>query len=186
MRKKFYTFLFLFGFFALSAYSQISLQLGFTNVYSIGKWTDYIDYSFGGGGGVEYTLPLDLGAAELGLQLKSEFLLLIPNDPDVGEIYDVTLLPGLFLSVPFMLENAHVCAHPELACGVDFHLSKSSEGKKLYTDFLLYAALPVRFQFPFLKMLELEFAPAYLFMFEKNQVLTQAGFRTGLVWRIYE
>ena len=184
MGKKFYTFLFLFGFFTVSAYSQVSLQLGFTNVYSIGKWTDYIDYSFGGGGGVEYTLPLDLGAAEFGVQLKSEFLVLIPTESGYGAINDVTVLPGVFISVPFMLEKARVSVHPELACGADFHLATNEDGKKVYTDFLLYAALPVRFQIPFLKMLELEFAPAYLFMFEKNNVLAQFGFRTGLVWNI--
>ena len=184
MRKKFFTFLFFFGFFTVSAYSQVSLQIGFTNVYSIGKWTDYIDYSFGGGGGVEYTLPFDLGEAELGVQLKSEFLILIPTESGYGAINDVTILPGVFISVPFMVEKAKVSVHPEIACGVDLHFATNKEGKKVYTDFLLYAALPVRFQIPFLKMLELDFAPAYLFMFEKNNILCQSGFRAGLVWRI--
>jgi hypothetical protein len=184
MRKKSFAFLVIVVFFYVSAYSQISLQLGCTNVYSVGSWTDYIDYSFGGGGGVEYSLPLDLGAAELGVQLKSEFLVLIPKEAGYGAINDVTILPGVFISVPFMLDKARVCAHPELACGVDIHLATNDQGKKVYTDFLLYAALPIRWQIPFLQMLDLEFAPAYLFMFEKNNVLAQFGFRTGLVWNI--
>ena len=184
MRKKSFAFLFIVAFFTISAYSQISLQLGCTNVYSVGSWTDYIDYSFGGGGGVEYTLPLDLGNVDLGVQLKSEFLVLIPKEAGYGAINDVTILPGVFISIPFMGEKAHVCAHPELACGVDLHLSTNEDCKKVYTDLLLYAALPVRFQIPFLKMLDLEFAPAYLFMFEKNNILSQFGFRTGLVWNI--
>ncbi len=184
MRKKFFTFLFLLGFFSAFAYSQISLHFGCTNVYSIGSWTDYIDYSFGGGGGVEYTLPLDLGNVDLGLQLKSEFLLLISKDPDFGSINDVTILPGVFISVPFMLEKARVSVHPELALGVDLHFAHNAEGKKVYTDFLIYGALPVRFEFPFLPSLALDFGPVYLFMFEKNNILWQSGFRAGLVWRI--
>ena len=163
------------GAFAVNAY--------FSNYFPVSAWSDYVILSLGGGGGVEYALPLELGAADLGVQLKSEYAFVVPRDAQVNAFSDISIMPGIFVNLPFALENIEMCFHPELAYGVDFHILKADDKQNVYIDQLIYVALPVRFALPPLKMFELELSPVYIFLFEKQGSFMQTGYRAGLVWR---
>lgn len=163
------------GAFAVNAY--------FSNYFPVSAWSDYVILSLGGGGGVEYALPLELGAADLGVQLKSEYAFVVPRDAQVNAFSDITVMPGVFVNLPFAFENIEMSFHPELAYGVDFHIIKTGGKQNVYIDQLVYVALPVRFALPALDMFELELAPAYTFLFEKQGTFVQTGYRAGIVWR---
>ncbi len=171
-----------FFIFLISPVFSLALHLDFTNLWATGSWANSVALSLGGGGGVEYTLPLEMENCGCGVQLKADYLYVVPKEASADSISDISILPGLFVSLPFKLEAVNLCLHPELAYGVVLHNAKTSGQQKLYIDSLLYLALPVRLSFLSLPQLEMDAGPVYTFAFEKKSVLTQAGFRAGVVW----
>ncbi|MBO4630182.1 MAG: hypothetical protein J5687_09565 [Treponema sp.] len=162
---------------------SLAIQLNFSNLWSTGIWSDSVALSLGGGGGVEYTLPLELENCDCGVQFKAEYLYVIPKQAGTDSFSDISILPGLFVSLPFKLESVNLSLHPELGYGVVLHNAKVDGHKKLYVDQMIYLAMPLRLSFLGLPQLELDAGPVYTFTFEKKSVLTQAGCRAGLVWR---
>ena len=167
---------------AKSNQKTFSLDFYFSNLYATGPWSEYVFSSIGGGGGLEYTLPLTFENCDLGLQLKAEYHYVMIKDSSLDSLSDILILPGFFVSLPFKLETVNLSLHPELAYGVILHNSTIENQKKTYADQLLYLALPMRLSFLALPQVEIEAAPVYSFAFEKKGVLTQSGFRAGLVW----
>ena len=167
----------------ISPIFSLAIQLNFTNLWPTGIWADSVVLSIGGGGGVEYTLPLELENCDFGVQLKAEYLYVVPKQADADSFSDISILPGLFATLPFKLETVNLSLHPELGYGVVLHNAKVGGQKKLYVDQMIYLALPLRLSFLALPRLELDAGSVYTFAFEKKSVLIQAGCRAGVVWR---
>ena len=148
-----------FCIFLISPVFSLALQLNFTNLWPTGFWADSVALSLGGGGGVEYTLPLELENCDCGVQLKAEYLYVIPKQAGTDPFTDISILPGLFVSLPFKLEAVNLSLHPEFGYGVVLHNAKTDGQKKLYVDSLLYFAMPVRLSFLGLPQLEIDVGP---------------------------
>ena len=68
-----------------------------------------------------------------------------------------------------------------------FHRIKSDKAPELqalYVDQFLTVCTGLRLAMPGLLNLEIELAPLCTMVFEKNDLLLQAGFRAGVVWHL--
>ncbi len=184
--KKLFWVLLVLGVFAHSLTAQ-GIGAYFCNSYPAGKWAEYVKTSVGGGVSAEYTLPLNLDSFDLGLNLRAEYSMLIAKKTElISSAGDITVLPGLFVSVPFAIGSMDAAFVADLSYGAVIHNIKGMDSSGLngiYVDQLMGVSAGVRLGMPALEQLQLELAPCYTFAFEDSRLLMQAGFRLGVIWR---
>ena len=156
--------------------------------FATGDWADYVTAAIGGGGGVEYTLPLNLSALDVGFSLRGECLALLPKSGGVVKSgLDFSVLPGVFVRIPFLVGSATAAFQPELSYGVVIHSINSDNTdmvESLYTDQVLCFSAGFRLSIPKAEKLEIELAPQCSAIFEKSDVIFQPGLRLGAVWHL--
>ncbi|MBR5401181.1 MAG: hypothetical protein IK102_05140 [Treponema sp.] len=186
MKKK---FLLLSLILSINVFNLSAQAIGvyFCNSYPAGNWAEYIKTSIGGGINVEYKLPLNLDKADLNLNLRVESTALISKDTGVIKTScDSSIMPGIFINIPFSIESLSFSFVMELSYGFVAHLIKSDEVSGIYIDQQLCISPGIRFYTPNYEKIVFELAPFSSFAFEQSGVIMQAGFRTGIIWHFVE
>ena len=162
------------------------IGLYFTNTYPAGKWSEFIKTSLGGGFYVDYMLPLNLNALDLGIDMRLEYGFLIPKVTDIIEqAGDISVRPGFIVRIPFTVGNFNMAFVPELSYGIVIHNINATEESKVngvYLDQALGVSPALRFSFPRMNILEFELAQISTFAFEDSAVIIQSGFHIGAIW----
>ena len=170
----------------LVRYEGFAVGAYFSNSYATGKWAKHISSSIGGGINGEYTLPFEFSTFDLGAALNAEIASLIPNETgNIETATDISVLPGVFIRVPFTIGKITMSFNPELCYGLIFHKIQGKDDaipSGIFSDQIFFASLGIRVCIPKFENMEFELTPAYQFAFETSGILFQAGFRTGLIW----
>lgn len=177
----------LFLFISMSNLTAQGIGAYFCNSYPAGKWAEYIKTSVGGGISAEYKLPLNFDIVNIGFNLRTEYTALIPKDLNkINSGSDATIIPGVFVSIPFSIGSLNASFVTELSYGIVVHKIKLDEASDIYIDQLICVSPGLRFYTPNYEKLMWEFAPFSTFAFEKSGVIMQAGFRLGTIWHFID
>ena len=156
--------------------------------FPLGDYSDFSMLNLGASLAGEYTLPLELGNdIDLGLAARAEFAHVFPKSgTPLKSDEELRVYGALWTRVPFMLGNQFFAFQPELGAGLSTFFSKyevsGSQKSGSYVSPLISAALSLRWIPRSLSKLEVEAAPVFTIVPEKEKAAMMLGLRLGAIW----
>ena len=156
--------------------------------FPLGDYSDFSILNLGASLAGEYTLPLELGNdIDLGLAARAEFSHVFPKSgAPLKSDEELRVYGALWARVPFMLGNQFFAFQPELGAGLSTFFSKyevsGSQKSGSYVSPLISAALSLRWIPRSLSKLEVEAAPVFTIVPEKEKAAMMLGLRLGAIW----
>lgn len=156
--------------------------------FPLGDYSDFSMLNLGASLAGEYTLPLELGNdIDLGLAVRAEFAHVFPKSgAPLKSDEELRVYGALWTRVPFMLGNQFFAFQPELGAGLSTFFSKyevsGSQKSGSYVSPLISAALSLRWIPRSLSKLEVEAAPVFTIVPEKEKAAMMLGLRLGAIW----
>ena len=156
--------------------------------FPLGDYSDFSMLNLGASLAGEYTLPLELGNdIDLGLAARAEFAHVFPKSgAPLKSDEELRVYGALWTRVPFMLGNQFFAFQPELGAGLSTFFSKyevsGSQKSGSYVSTLISAALSLRWIPRSLSKLEVEAAPVFTIVPEKEKAAMMLGLRLGAIW----
>ena len=156
--------------------------------FPLGDYSDFSMLNLGASLAGEYTLPLELGNdIDLGLAARAEFAHVFPKSgAPLKSDEELRVYGVLWTRVPFMLGNQFFAFQPELGAGLSTFFSKyevsGSQKSGSYVSPLISAALSLRWIPRSLSKLEVEAAPVFTIVPEKEKAAMMLGLRLGAIW----
>ena len=156
--------------------------------FPLGDYSDFSMLNLGASLAGEYTLPLELGNdIDLGLAARAEFAHVFPKSgAPLKSDEELRVYGTLWTRVPFMLGNQFFAFQPELGAGLSTFFSKyevsGSQKSGSYVSPLISAALSLRWIPRSLSKLEVEAAPVFTIVPEKEKAAMMLGLRLGAIW----
>ena len=156
--------------------------------FPLGDYSDFSMLNLGASLAGEYTLPLELGNdIDLGLAARAEFAHVFPKSgTPFKSDEELRVYGALWTRVPFMLGNQFFAFQPELGAGLSTFFSKyevsGSQKSGSYVSPLISAALSLRWIPRSLSKLEVEAAPVFTIVPEKEKAAMMLGVRLGAIW----
>ena len=154
----------------------------------LGDYSDFAAMNLGASLAGEYTLPLELGNnVDLGLALRAEFgHVFTKSGTPLKADEELRAFAAFWTRIPFMLGNQFFAFQPEVGAGVSTFFSKyevsGKEKKATYISPLVSTALSFRWIPLSLQKLEIEAAPLFTLVPEKDKATMMLGLRLGAVW----
>ena len=156
--------------------------------FALGDYSKFALMNLGGSLAGEYTLPLELPRnMDLGLALRAEFAhVFVKADTALKADEEIRAFGAAWLRIPFMLGNQFFAFQPELGGGLSVFLSKyeiKGESKSnTYLSPLISIAPSFRWIPEPLQKLEVEAAPLFTIVPEKEKATMMLGLRLGAIW----
>ena len=156
--------------------------------FPLGDYSDFSMLNLGASLAGEYTLPLELGNdIDLGLAARAEFAHVFPKSgAPLKSDEELRVYGALWTRVPFMLGNQFFAFQPELGAGLSTFFSKyevsGSQKSGSYVSPLISAAFSLRWIPRSLSKLEVEAAPVFTIVPEKEKAAMMLGLRLGAIW----
>ena len=156
--------------------------------FALGDYSKFALINLGGSLAGEYTLPLELPRnMDLGLALRADFAhVFVKADTALKTDEEIRAFGAAWLRIPFMLGNQFFAFQPELGGGLSVFLSKyeiKGESKSnTYLSPLISIAPSFRWIPEPLQKLEVEAAPLFTIVPEKEKATMMLGLRLGAIW----
>ena len=156
--------------------------------FALGDYSKFALMNLGGSLAGEYTLPLELPRnMDLGLALRADFAhVFVKADTALKTDEEIRAFGAAWLRIPFMLGNQFFAFQPELGGGLSVFLSKyeiKGESKSnTYLSPLISIAPSFRWIPERLQKLEVEAAPLFTIVPEKEKATMMLGLRLGAIW----
>ena len=169
-------------------YQGFAFGGGLFTQFPLGDYSDFAAMNLGASLAGEYTLPLELGNnIDLGLALRAEFgHVFTKSGTPLKADEELRAFAAFWTRIPFMLGNQFFAFQPEVGAGVSTFFSKyevsGKEKKATYISPLVSTALSFRWIPPSLQKLEIEAAPLFTLVPEKDKATMMLGLRLGAVW----
>lgn len=169
-------------------YQGFAFGGGLFTQFPLGDYSDFAAMNLGASLAGEYTLPLELGNnVDLGLALRAEFgHVFTKSGTPLKADEELRAFAAFWNRIPFMLGNQFFAFQPEVGAGVSTFFSKyevsGKEKKATYISPLVSTALSFRWIPQSLQKLEIEAAPLFTLVPEKDKATMMLGLRLGAVW----
>ena len=169
-------------------YQGFAFGGGLFTQFPLGDYSDFAAMNLGASLAGEYTLPLELGNnVDLGLALCAEFgHVFTKSGTPLKADEELRAFAAFWTRIPFMLGNQFFAFQPEVGAGVSTFFSKyevsGKEKKATYISPLVSTALSFRWIPQSLQKLEIEAAPLFTLVPEKDKATMMLGLRLGAVW----
>ena len=169
-------------------YQGFAFGGGLFTQFPLGDYSDFAAMNLGASLAGEYALPLELGNnIDLGLALRAEFgHVFTKSGTPLKADEELRAFAAFWTRIPFMLGNQFFAFQPEVGAGVSTFFSKyevsGKEKKATYISPLVSTALSFRWIPPSLQKLEIEAAPLFTLVPEKDKATMMLGLRLGVVW----
>lgn len=169
-------------------YQGFAFGGGLFTQFPLGDYSDFAAMNLGVSLAGEYTLPLELGNnVDLGLALRAEFgHVFTKSGTPLKADEELRAFAAFWTRIPFMLGNQFLAFQPEVGAGVSTFFSKyevsGKEKKATYISPLVSTALSFRWIPQSLQKLEIEAAPLFTLVPEKDKATMMLGLRLGAVW----
>lgn len=169
-------------------YQGFAFGGGLFTQFPLGDYSDFAAMNLGASLAGEYTLPLELGNnVDLGLALCAEFgHVFTKSGTPLKADEELRGFAAFWTRIPFMLGNQFFAFQPEVGAGVSTFFSKyevsGKEKKATYISPLVSTALSFRWIPQSLQKLEIEAAPLFTLVPEKDKATMMLGLRLGAVW----
>ena len=169
-------------------YQGFAFGGGLFTQFPLGDYSDFAAMNLGASLAGEYTLPLELGNnVDLGLALRAEFgHVFTKSGTPLKADEELRAFAAFWTRIPFMLGNQFFAFQPEVGAGVSTFFSKyevsGKEKKATYISPLVSTALSFRWIPQSLQKLEIEAAPLFTLVPEKDKATMMLGLRLGAVW----
>ena len=169
-------------------YQGFAFGGGLFTQFPLGDYSDFAAMNLGASLAGEYTLPFELGNnVDLGLALRAEFgHVFTKSGTPLKADEELRAFAAFWTRIPFMLGNQFFAFQPEVGAGVSTFFSKyevsGKEKKATYISPLVSTALSFRWIPQSLQKLEIEAAPLFTLVPEKDKATMMLGLRLGAVW----
>lgn len=169
-------------------YQGFAFGGGLFTQFPLGDYSDFAAMNLGASLAGEYTLPLELGNnIDLGLALRAEFgHVFTKSGTPLKADEELRAFAAFWTRIPFMIGNQFFAFQPEVGAGVSTFFSKyevsGKEKKATYISPLVSTALSFRWIPPSLQKLEIEAAPLFTLVPEKDKATMMLGLRLCAVW----
>ncbi len=156
--------------------------------FALGDYSKFALMNLGGSLAGEYTLPLELPKnMDLGLALRAEFAhVFVKADTALKADEEIRAFGAAWLRIPFMLGNQFFAFQPELGGGLSVFLSqyeiKGERKSNTYLSPLISITPSFRWIPEPLQKLEVEAAPLFTIVPEKEKATMMLGLRLGAIW----
>jgi hypothetical protein len=161
--------------------SQFSVGAYGTGAIPVGSYAQIARGAVGGGLVGEYR-PDDAGA--LAFSIRAQGALVIPASDDIASYWTAAALAGVSYRIRL---PAGFAFQPEIGYGLWFHGVKASGSlsagfpNPTYLDQAIQASAAIRWS---RGAIDIELAPTYTILPERNALLQLAGIRAGIVYRL--
>ena len=157
--------------------------------FAIGDYSNYAITNLGLSLAGEYTFPIELPASmDLGAALRAEYAHVFPKaDTILKSDEELRFFAAMWLRIPFTLGGQYFAFQPELGFGISsfFTTFKGSDGNEKSDSYLspLISITPsVRWIPKAVQQLEIEVAPVFSIVPEKDNATIMLGARLGAIW----
>lgn len=154
----------------------------------IGDYSQFANANIGFSLAGEYTFPLNLPKnMDLGAGIRAEYGHVFPkSDTSLKSDEEIRAFANLWLRIPFKLFNQYFAFQPEVGGGISYFFTKyqikETEKSGTYLSPFISIAPSLRWIPSSLQKLEVEFAPIFTIVPEKDKTTNMLGLRLGAIW----
>lgn len=156
--------------------------------FPIGDYAQFANANIGLSLAGEYTFPLNLPKnMDLGIGIRAEYGHVFPkSDTSLKSDEEIRAFANLWLRIPFKLFNQYFAFQPEVGGGISNFFTKyqikETEKSGTYLSPFISVAPSLRWIPSSLQKLEVEFAPIFTIVPEKDKTTNMLGLRLGAIW----
>lgn len=156
--------------------------------FPIGDYSQFANASLGVSLAGEYTFPLNLPKnMDLGAGLHAEYGHVFPkSNVALKSDEEIRAFANIWLRIPFRLFNQYFAFQPEVGGGISTfftkYQSKETEKSATYISPFISIAPSIRWIPAALQNLEVELAPVFTIVPEKEKSTNMLGLRLGAIW----
>lgn len=156
--------------------------------FPIGDYSQFANANIGLSLAGEYTFPLNLPMnMDLGAGIRAEYGHVFPkSNTSLKSDEEIRAFANIWLRIPFKLFNQYFAFQPEVGGGLSTFFTKyqinESEKSGTYLSPFISIAPSLRWIPSSLQKLEVEFAPIFTIVPEKEKSTNMLGFRLGAIW----
>ncbi len=156
--------------------------------FPIGDYAQFANANIGLSLAGEYTFPLNLPKnMDLGIGIRAEYGHVFPkSDTSLKSDEEIRAFANLWLRIPFKLFNQYFAFQPEVGGGISNFFTKyqikETEKSGTYLSPFISIAPSLRWIPSSLQKLEVEFAPIFTIVPEKDKTTNMLGLRLGAIW----
>lgn len=157
--------------------------------FAIGDYSNYAIANLGLSLAGEYTFPIELPASmDLGAALRAEYAHVFPKaDTILKSDEELRFFAVMWLRIPFILGGQYFAFQPELGFGISnffttFKTPDGNEKRDSYLSPLISITPSVRWIPKAVQQLEIEVAPVFSIVPEKDNATMMLGARLGAIW----
>ena len=154
----------------------------------IGDYAQFANANIGLSLAGEYTFPLNLPKnMDLGIGIRAEYGHVFPkSDTSLKSDEEIRAFANIWLRIPFRLFNQYFAFQPEVGGGLSNFFTKyqikETEKSGTYLSPFISIAPSLRWIPSSLQKLEVEFAPIFTIVPEKDKTTNMLGLRLGAIW----
>lgn len=154
----------------------------------IGDYSQFANANIGLSLAGEYTFPLNLPKnMDLGAGIRAEYGHVFPkSNTSLKSDEEIRAFANIWLRIPFKLFNQYFAFQPEVGGGLSTFFTKyqinESEKSGTYLSPFISIAPSLRWIPSSLQKLEVEFAPIFTIVPEKDKTTNMLGLRLGAIW----
>lgn len=156
--------------------------------FPIGDYSQFANANLGVSLAGEYTFPLNLPKnMDLGARLRAEYGHVFPkSNVALKSDEEIRVFANIWLRIPFRLFNQYFAFQPEVGGGISTfftkYQSKEAEKSATYISPFISIAPSIRWIPAALQNLEVELAPVFTIVPEKEKSTNMLGLRLGAIW----
>ena len=156
--------------------------------FPIGDYAQFANANIGLSLAGEYTFPLNLPKnMDLGIGIRAEYGHVFPkSDTSLKSDEEIRAFANLWLRIPFKLFNQYFAFQPEVGGGISNFFTKyqikETEKSGTYLSPFISVVPSLRWIPSSLQKLEVEFAPIFTIVPEKDKTTNMLGLRLGAIW----
>ena len=156
--------------------------------FPIGDYSQFANANIGLSLAGEYTFPLNLPMnMDLGAGIRAEYGHVFPkSDTSLKSDEEIRAFANLWLRIPFKLFNQYFAFQPEVGGGLSTFFTKyqidETEKNGTYLSPFISIAPSLRWIPSALQNLEVELAPLFTIVPEKDKTTNMLGLRLGAIW----
>lgn len=156
--------------------------------FPIGDYSQFANANIGLSLAGEYTFPLNLPMnMDLGAGIRAEYGHVFPkSNTSLKSDEEIRAFANIWLRIPFKLFNQYFAFQPEVGGGISNFFTKyqikETEKSGTYLSPFISIAPSLRWIPSSLQKLEVEFAPIFTIVPEKDKTTNMLGLRLGAIW----
>ena len=156
--------------------------------FPIGDYAQFANANIGLSLAGEYTFPLNLPKnMDLGIGIRAEYGHVFPkSNTSLKSDEEIRAFANLWLRIPFKLFNQYFAFQPEVGGGISNFFTKyqikETEKSGTYLSPFISVTPSLRWIPSSLQKLEVEFAPIFTIVPEKDKTTNMLGLRLGAIW----